>query len=248
MLLLLVGQKNGLEFEAYSDAEGYWRVIRMRAGFYDFTSYAPEGMAFTRYSKTGGKNRSVFTAEGKKRSTRTLDLNDGKDSLDQNIGFMLEGTISGIAFLDANYNGLYDEGEKPFAGVKVTAIKQIKEDEVAVAYTGEDGRYVLSGLRGNTYKIRAVLPEDGSNFTAAVSEPEGNHFVARESRRENFWNDFKLSYAETREIAIGAIYPATIKGTVYYDNDFSGTCDRKEKVSSHFRGRHGFRAFHGASV
>ena len=227
----MTGQKNGLEFEAFSDENGYWRIIRMRAGFYDFTGYAPEGMAFTRYSKTGGKNRSVFTAEGKTRSTRTLDTNDGKDVPDQNIGFIPEGSVRGIAFLDANYNGLYDEGEKPLAGVKVTAIKQLKEEEVAVAYSGEDGRYVLSGLRGNTYKIRAVLPEDGSNFTKVTADPDGNHFAAREARRENFWKDFELKDGETRTVNVGAVYYGSVSGTVYMDDDFSATRNGSEKVA-----------------
>ena len=182
--ITLSGQKNGLEFETYSDEKGYWKITRLRAGYYDFTSYAPDGLMFTRYSRTGGKNRSVFTTEGRTKATKTLDLNDGFNDLDQNIGFTWQATVSGMVFLDGNYNGLYDEGEKPMAGVKVTAIKQNRDDEVAVAYSGKDGRYVLAGLRGGTYRIRAVLPEDGSNFTVAVDNPEGNHFVARDNRRE----------------------------------------------------------------
>ena len=186
------GQKNGLKYEAYSDADGKWTIYRLRAGFYDFIGYAPDGMMFTRYSKTGGKNRSVLTTEGKTRAVRTLDLNDGYDEPDQNIGFTWQGSVSGIVFLDANYNGMYDEGEQPLPGVKMTAIKQVKDEEIAVAWSGEDGRYILNGLRGNTYTIRAVLPEDGCNFTKTVSDLQGNHFTARENRRENFWKDFEL--------------------------------------------------------
>ena len=226
----LNGQKNGLSFEAYTDADGKWIIHRVRAGFYDFTGYAPEGMMFTRYSKTGGKNRSVFTTEGKTKSTKTLDLNDGEDEPDQNIGFAWQGSISGMAFLDENYNGLYDEGERPLPGVKVTAIKQLKDEEIAVAYSGEDGRYILSGLRGNTYTVRAVLPEDGCNFTRTVSDSLGNHFTARESRRENFWKDFELRDGENRTVNVGAIYYGSVSGTVYQDDDFSGTLGGGEKV------------------
>ena len=225
------GQKNGLKYEAYSDTDGKWTIYRLRAGFYDFIGNAPEGMMFTRYSKTGGKNRSVLTTEGKTRAARTLDLNDGYDEPDQNIGFTWQGSVSGIAFLDANYNGLYDEGEKPLPGVKMTAIKQVKDEEIAVAWSGEDGRYILNGLRGNTYTIRAVLPEDGSNFTKTVSDLQGNHFTARENRRENFWKDFTLMDGESREVNVGAIYYGSVSGTVYLDNDFSGTLSGGEKVA-----------------
>ena len=227
----LNGQKNGLSFEAYSDANGYWRIYRLRPGYYDFSSYTPEGMMFTRYSKTGGKNRSVFTTEGKSKATKTLDLNDGRNDLDQNIGFAWQGSVSGTAFLDANYNGLYDEGEKPLAGVKVTAIKQNKDEEIAVAYSGEDGKYLLGGLRGNTYRIRAVLPDDGCNFTVTVEDPYGNHFQARENRRENFWKDFAVRDGENRTVNVGAIYYGSVSGTVYMDDDFSGSLSSGERIA-----------------
>ena len=226
----LRGQKNGLEYETYSGADGSFRIVRVRAGFYDFIGYAPDGMMFTRYSKTGGKNRSVLTAEGKSKAARTLDLNDGFDEANQNIGYAWAGSVSGMVFLDANYNGMYDEGEAPMPGVKVTAIKQIKDEEIAVAYSGEDGRYVLTGLRGFTYKIRAVLPEDGSDFTRTVSDPAGNHFAAREGRRENFMKDVVLKDGEAREINVGAIYYGSVSGTVYMDDDFSATLSGGEKV------------------
>ena len=229
--ITLSGQKNGLEFEAYSDENGYWRVYQLRAGYYDFTSYVPEGLMFTRYSKTGGKNRSVFTTEGRTKATKTLDLNDGRNDPDQNIGFTWAGTVSGMVFLDANYNGLYDEGEKPMPGVKVTAIKQNKDEEMAVVFSGEDGRYTLTGLRGSTYRIRAVLPDDGSNFTVAVSDPLGNHFVARDNRRENFWKDFVLKDGEQRTVNVGAIYYGSVSGTVYMDDDFSGSRSGSEKTA-----------------
>ena len=91
---------------------------------------------------------------------------------------------------------------------------------------------MLSGLRANTYKMRAVLPDDGSDFTRTVSDPLGNHFAARPGRRENFWPNFELASSEQREMNVGAIYPATVTGYVYMDNDFSGTKNGKEKIVS----------------
>ena len=232
--ITLEGQKNGLFYETYSAEDGSWYIDRVRPGFYTLTAYVPDGMMFTRNPGTAGKN-SIFTREGVKKASKTLDLNDKVSKENQYIGFAWSAQVYGRCYLDANYNGLYDEGELPLPGVKVTAIKQLTDDEIAVTWSDENGNFVLSGLRGNTYKIRAVLPADGADFTVVnTQDPLGNRYKARPDRRENFWNDFKLADMEKREIAIGAIYPATIKGTVYLDNDFSATLSGNEKIVSGF--------------
>ena len=227
----LNGVKNGLHYETLSGEDGTWYIDRVAPAAYNMTAHAPDGMMFTRASQKNGR-RNVLAKEGTGTGTRRVDLNDKESKDSQYIGFTWAGQIKGICFLDANYNGLYDEGEAPMKGVKVTAIKQSKDSEIAVAYSGEDGTYVLTGLRGNTYKMRAVLPQDGSDFTRTVSDPLGNHFAARPGRRENFWKDFILADAQQREMNVGVIYPATMTGKVYLDNDFSGTLNGKEKIVS----------------
>ncbi len=228
--ITMEGQKNGLSYEAFSGEDGAWIIRAVRPGFYDLTSYVPDGMMFARYTGQGGKSRSYFTAEGRSQATRTLDTNDGVTVTNVNIGFSRSATVSGMCFLDANYNGLYDEGELPMAGVKVTAIKEYDDSEVAVTFSGEDGRYTLTGLRGSTYRIRAVLPDDGSTFTVVSEDPLGSHFQAREGRRENFWKNFFLTDGENRTVNVGAIYYASVSGKVYLDDDFSGTQTGSEKV------------------
>ena len=227
----LNGVKNGLHYETLSGEDGTWYIDRVAPAAYNMTAHAPDGMMFTRASQKNGR-RNVLAKEGTGTGTRRVDLNDKESKDSQYIGFTWAGQIKGICFLDANYNGLYDEGEAPMKGVKVTAIKQSKDSEIAVTYSGEDGTYVLTGLRGNTYKMRAVLPQDGSDFTRTVSDPLGNHFAARPGRRENFWKDFILADAQQREMNVGVIYPATMTGKVYLDNDFSGTLNGKEKIVS----------------
>lgn len=230
----LDGVKNGLHYETVSDAEGFYAFDRVKPGGYTLTAYTPEGMMFTRYSAKGKDNRSIITKEGASKGSKTMDTSDGNDLPQENIGFVWSGAISGICFLDANYNGLYDAGEPPMKGVKIAIAKPNAEKELATVYSGEDGTYTLPSLRGGTYRIRVVLPDDGSDFSRTVTDPLGNHFAARSGRRENFWNDFLLADMEKRTVNVGVIYPATVKGTVYMDNDFSGTLSGKEKTVSGF--------------
>ncbi len=227
----LDGERNGLHFETMSDENGNWRIDRVAPAAYKLTAHAPDGMMFTRVPTHNGR-KTVIARDGVSVASRKVDLNDKESKEKMYIGFTWAGQIKGICFLDANYNGIYDEGDLPMPGVKVTAIKQAKDEEAAVTFSGEDGTYVLNGLRANTYKMRAVLPDDGSDFSKVVSDPLGNHFKARVGRRENFWKDFTLQTAEQRTMNVGVIYPATVTGTVYQDNDFSGTLNGKEKIVS----------------
>ncbi|MBR6165791.1 MAG: hypothetical protein IKQ45_07705 [Clostridia bacterium] len=233
--ITLEREKDHLYYETVSGEDGSWIMDRVRPGQYTLTAYAPEGMMFAKYTSSRGI-RSLLTRDGVTKASASINLNDNNSKSGQYIGFTWAGRIYGRCYQDANYNGLYDEGEQPLAGVKVAIARQISPDEeFATAYSDADGFFVLNGLRGNTYRLRAVMPEDGSTFTAVnTGDPLGNRFVSRPDRRENFWNDFVLSDAEQREIAIGGIYPATVKGTVYMDNDFSASLSGKEKIVSGF--------------
>ena len=225
----LNGEKNGLHYETWSDANGEWFIDRVAPAGYRMTVYVPDGMMFTRVPNKNGR-KTFIAQDGVSSATKRVDLNDNESKNKLYIGFTWAGQVKGICFLDANYNGLYDEGEAPMPGVKVTAIKQAKDEEAAVTFSGEDGTYVLNGLRENTYRMRAVLPDDGSDFTRVVSDPAGNHFASRPGRRENFLNDFVLANAQVREMNVGVIYPASVSGTVYLDDDFSATQNGKEKI------------------
>ncbi len=231
--ITLDGQKNGLHYETVTGPDGTWRIDNVRKAFYTLTAYAPEGLMFTKTSTASGV-KSVITRAGSSQGSRTIDLNDKVSKENENIGFTRAAEVKGICYLDANYNGYYDEGELPLAGVKMVAINPVSEEAVSTAWSGEDGRFTITALRGNTYKIKALLPDDGSDFTRTAEGDLGNHYASRPDRRENFWNNFEIKDQETREIAVGAIYPATVKGTVYMDDDFSATLNGKEKIVTNY--------------
>ena len=226
--LELDGVRNGMHYETVSGADGNWYFDNLTPALYNLKVTIPDGMMFTKLSKKGGKRSMITSGTG-----RQIDLND-KESRDHlYIGFTWTGEIKGRCFLDANYNGMYDEGELPMKGVKICALKSMDE-EAAKTFSGEDGTYTLTGLRGYTYRMRVVLPDDGSDFTCTVSDPLGNHFKSRPGRRENFWDNFVLNEAQTREMNVGVIYPGSITGTVYYDDDFSADRSGNEKIVSGF--------------
>ena len=146
------------------------------------------------------------------------------------MGFVKGAEVTGICSLDANYNGKYDEGEKPLKGVKLELIRQSNGNTLATVYSDKDGRYTIGGLRSNTYRLRVVIPEGGYTFTKVVKG--GNQFLARPERREYTVSDIKLATGESREMVVGAVLPSKLSGVAYLDNDFSGKKNGSERAVS----------------
>ena len=223
-------RENDFVYETETDENGSWSISNLRPGYYVLTCEGPDGLMLTRYTQSRGK-RSYLTSDNPRRQ---MELKTDSRT-EMNIGFNWAAQVFGRCYLDANYNGLYDEGELPLAGVKLTAKYQYDNAESSTTVSGDDGTYVLDALRGNQYSITVLLPADGSIYTKAVpSEPLGNLFPPRGDRRDNTLNNLKLEDMEQREMNIGAIYPASISGTVYFDDNFSATADGSEKAVAGF--------------
>lgn len=95
-------------------------------------------------------------------------------------GEVTQGTykISGIAWLDENKNGMRDDNEKVLSGVNVTLIneetgKVVKNQngEYIKATTGEDGKYVLSGLGKGKYLV--VFDYDNKQYSITDYQKAG---------------------------------------------------------------------------
>ncbi|MBR0267292.1 MAG: hypothetical protein IJQ71_07605 [Clostridia bacterium] len=224
-------QTENLVYETESGEDGTWKIGNMYPGKYTLSiSWRPEGLMLTRYTQKGGL-RSFLTSDNSKRN---VDAN-GTDRNDMNIGFNWATQIVGRCYLDANYNGKYDEGEAPLPGVKVHARFAFDDKDVGTAVSGADGMYTLSGMRKGKYNIQVILPDDGSIYSKAAPQEEGgNLFGPRGDRRDQMLQNVSLADAEMRVMNIGAIYPATVTGTVYYDDNFSAAKDGNERIAGGF--------------
>jgi protocatechuate 3,4-dioxygenase beta subunit len=231
--LRLTGQKTGNVYEIITDDAGDFRFTLLRNDTYVFTSELPQGYLFARYSRTGGDNRSVFTVEGTTAS-REYAVSGAQDVTDKNVGVIPEAGLSGIAFLDTNYNGVYDEGEPAYEGVTVEVIKNSNDKSMGKVVTGADGAYAFSSLRGGDYRLRAILPNDGCIFTLVPENAAGlfNQFAAREGRRENSIQSLILENGVTTETCVGVAMGGSISGTVFYDDGYDGVMDGSDKAAS----------------
>ena len=149
----------------------------------------------------------------------------------QHVGMMREATVEGVAFLDANYNGLYDAGEAPLAGVDVEIYKSNGDLGGLRPSSAEDGSVPCSRPcgRANDYRLRVILPDDGSTFTTTVDRASvtGNWLKARSGRRENSVDPRDRTGPGRKQCRWwwAPFMPGSITGTCYLDDNFSATMD-----------------------
>lgn len=188
---------------------------------------------FTRYSQTGREKRSIFTAEGRRTGEKTLVVEAGKAETDINVGFVTGGVIEGVAFLDSDYDGLFQPGDPALAQVKIELTKIATGEVIASAVTGDDGRFTFGALRGANYRLRAVLPDETVAFTQTVAENvQGNWFEAKSGRRDSTLNTLALSDMEHKTLWVGAVRTGTLSGQIYFDDNYSGVRDGQEAYAS----------------
>ena len=221
-----------LEYKAVSGADGSWKIAHLHPGYYVMNVVTPDGMMLTQRTDTGARARRSFLSTDTPR--RWPEVNKSDDSV--NLGFKWASQILGRCYLDANYNGIYDEGELPLAGVKLSTKYTFDGVEASQAVSGEDGTYVLDRMRGSSYTMTVTLPEGGYTFTrTAADNPLGNRFSARGDQRAAQVGNLKLDDAERVIIDVGVILPSSVSGTVYYDDDFSASLGGGERTVSGFQ-------------
>ncbi len=226
----LVVRGGDTRYSLVTGEDGHYVFGAVEGGEYNIRATAPEGLAFTQYTKQGGNKRSILTTEGSRKGTKLVNIKAGTVLDEQNIGLVRESALEVRCFLDANYNGYYDEGELPLPGVRGELSKQ-NGTLVATRESDENGLMLFDGLRANIYSLRAVLPE-GAAFTMVADGPEGNRFKPRDGRRENTVEPIELGTAERKSMVVGGLLPGTISGVCYLDDNFSATRDAGEDVVS----------------
>lgn len=227
----LEGKKNGTKRSITTDETGLYDFERLPSDTYIVTADLPGAMLYARYSKEGGDLRSIFTGET---TVREFAVKAGKSVESKHVGVIQKGAIVGLAFLDLNYNGRLDEGEPGYEGVTLEAIKHSNAESRGKGVSQKDGSYRVENLRSAEYRLRAILPDDGSIFTVTAegSPAEVNRFEQRGTRREFTVQTITLASGEEAYALVGVAVGASVSGTVFEDADYNGRLNGKEKTIS----------------
>lgn len=86
-------------------------------------------------------------------------MNDGARDPKLDFGFQLKSyAIGDFVWIDANRNGIQDEGEDVLPGVKVELLQDGKV--IKTTTTDEDGLYVFDDLLAGTYQVKFTLTDE----------------------------------------------------------------------------------------
>lgn len=228
-LITLTGKKYGYNYSLTTDETGFY-TLEVRPDTYTMTVTGSTGMTFTRFSQTGGEKRSILTQEGSATGVRQYTIETGTRETEQNIGFIKQTILEGKAYLDANYNGLMDEGEEPLDQVTLELTKYANNAVLGRAITDRNGDFRFVGLRGGDYQVRAVLPDETLVFTRISDKGAAfeNRFATRNSRKDATVDIKGVADGALMQLGLGAVKPGSLSGTVFVDENYNGTYENQE--------------------
>ena len=226
----LEGTRNHDFHEVTTDENGYYEFDRVRNGAYRLQCHVPDEYVFTVKAKGELAEISRMTTEADRVGEDNFSLERGEIHANHNIGMMEGLTIEGVCFLDANYNGVYDEGEQPLPGVEMRLVRQSNNVLLQTVTSDENGVYRFIGQRGSTFIIRAILPK-GNAFSVTAEGENGNQFAPNGDNRERRLSDITVENGGYRKIMLGAVQFGAIQGKAYFDNNFSSDWESGEKIA-----------------
>jgi protocatechuate 3,4-dioxygenase beta subunit len=130
-------------------------------------------------------------------------------------------SISGVVWLDAEYDGLPGLNETPVSGVMITLLDE-SGGAIRQALTQLDGLYSMDLLPPGEYRLHAALP-DGLIFTKPELTIEGGSIMPLTSGRQAFSGAFTLLPGQSlSSLGVGAVAPGAIVVETYADANADG--------------------------
>ena len=197
-----------------TDKDGRYVFNRLLPGSYLLRVLLPDGYVFTD-AKNGAF--SIANLRGKYGYSSAFAVTDGQVSDDVNFGILTEGSAGGTIWQDDNYDGRMDSAEAGIRGVLVSLLDENGE-QLSSVRTDRKGAFLFEKLKPGRYALEVNLPA-GYVFTADGEDS----LAARSDLPVETVQLGTLSMGEKRRnLNIGALMPASVSGTVWFDADDDG--------------------------
>lgn len=223
--------KTGAKYKFVSEDDGLWSFNNIPVGKYKFSARLPKGYLFAPYTREGRNLRSYFTPYvGNFEQKELIVSNDGNDEI--NIGVVKPASLEVFAFLDENYNGVYDDGEKAINNYSLELARDTTSKVIAKIKANKNGRILFPSVRAQTYKLRAILL-DPQLYFSKTSQGQGdkhNQFKQYQTRRDSIVSPIRFENGTDYVYAIAIAKKAKLSGKIYIDSNLNGRHDKGEKL------------------
>ncbi|MEV4776667.1 SdrD B-like domain-containing protein [Microbacterium sp. LWH12-1.2] len=236
---LLDAEGNVIE-TATTDANGGYLFDDIECGTYRVRFTIPEGNTFT--TPTAGDDTEVDSNPTPTQENPLVGVTpeftvteENNEDLTIDAGIVPEVlcTVGDFVWLDADRDGIQDQGEAPVAGVTVELLNA-EGAVVATVTTDAAGAYLFDDIECGTYRVRFTIPE-GNTFTTPTAgddtEVDSNPTPSDENPLVGVTPEFEVTPENPEDLTIDAgIVPVlcTIGNFVWVDVDADGIQDDSE--------------------
>lgn len=200
---------------ATTDESGRYAFDRLMPDSYMLRVDAPEQYVFS-----AGQKDTPIPLESERDGrgySAVFALRSGAQVENVRFGLYMQGSISGRIWNDADYDGVIGEQESGLRGAQLI-LADAAGNSVASMQTPSSGEFVFDSLAPGSYVLYVTL-EEGYVYTTggADSRAERSDAVA------SVISLGELAMGQTiGGVNIGALKPASVGGTVWYDADGNG--------------------------
>ncbi len=133
-----------------------YKFENLTPGIYKVRFTFPDGYDATNRD-SGNDDTKDSDIDTVSKTTSNYILQSGDDEITADAGMLEDGSLGNRVWFDSNKNGMQDDEE---IGIKDVIIKLLLNDvEVNRTTTDDNGMYLFTNLRPNTYKVQMTLPE-----------------------------------------------------------------------------------------
>ena len=210
-----------------TDASGAYQFANLAAGTYEVQVLAPAGDGFTtaNAATTGTVKNSAVNGSG---LTSAITLATGQINNNVNAGLTPPpATLGSFVFLDANRDGVFDNGETGVAGVTVRLLNAAGTAILATTTTSSSGQYQFANLNAGAYEVAFIAPT-GDIFTTAGAAGVFNNSSANATT--GITAPVTLTAGQTNNTVNAGLQlaPASLGSTVFLDANRDGLLDNGE--------------------
>lgn len=198
-----------------TDEKGAFTFERLAPGSYLLRVDAPESYVFS--GASASRPIPLESERDGRGYTAVFTLLGGAHVQDAAFGLLTQGSIEGRIWNDADYNGMEDEQEEGLRGVQVELL-DAEGTPIQSMTTPRSGEFRFESLMPGAYSLRVTL-SSGYVFTVGGADS----LVPRSDGTDAVLNLGELAMGSAIEgVTIGALEPASVGGTVWYDADNDG--------------------------